>query len=762
MTARVPRGAPGDFRRRAPRWSTVAVVAAVVAVSPPAQADAAEPAQRVDIIGTTLLPGSGVELRKLPANAQVFGAKDLQRQAAPRLTDFLSDNATALNLAAVQGNPNQPDMVLRGFTASPLLGTPQGISVFIDGVRANEAFGDTVNWDLLAPAAIASIQLIPGSNPAFGLNTLGGAVAVYTKRGASSFAQGPAAYVTLGGGAYGGRSASVEAGGAAGQWDWYVTANDSADNGWAQHNPSHVQQLFAKAGWQDQATDVQLSLQLADNTLEGAQTLPVSFRDIRQAYTWPDSNTNRLAALVLQASRSLTADWLLSGSLYLRSFRNSNLSSNVNPDYQSGDPVQATNDASTIEQNGAGVGAQLSRSGDFAGLPNRLAIGLSYDAARAGYTQSSQDAVFSASRAALGIGAFEPETDARSTTRFSGLFVSDSIDLDARWSLLLAARFNRATVDITDLSGLDPQLNGSHRFQRLNPAIGLNFNPTPATTAYVAYNEGMRAPTAIELTCADPQAPCKLPNSFVSDPPLKMVVSQTFEAGARGRIGEHTTWNAAVFRTDLHDDIQFVSGNALASNAGYFQNVGTTRRQGLEFGVSSRLGALGWAMNYSLVQATYRTGFVESSPSNSTADALGAIVVQPGDHIPGVPLQTFKLRADVDIDVGADAQWNLGIGLNAASSVYARGDENNLDVNGRVGGYVVLNLDTRYQFNRRLSLFARIDNLFNRAYANFGILGDNVFTGPNQTFDGANPRAELFRGYAAPRLFWVGLQYSFD
>ena len=198
--------------------------------------------QDVEVIATTPLPGSGVALSKLPANAQVFTGGDLRQQRAGNLTEFLEQNATSITVNAAQGNPYQPDINFRGFTASPLLGTPQAISVFFDGVRINEPFGDAVNWDLIPQSAIASIQLIPGSNPAFGLNTLGGAIALYSKRGATEYPDAPGGAITLSDGSFGCRTLLVETGGRRDAWDWFVTANDARDQGWAEHNASRVRQ----------------------------------------------------------------------------------------------------------------------------------------------------------------------------------------------------------------------------------------------------------------------------------------------------------------------------------------------------------------------------------------------------------------------------------------------------------------------------------------------------------------------------------------
>jgi iron complex outermembrane recepter protein len=258
-------------------------------------ARAANPAEvfelpRAEVIGTTPLPGLGTALSDVPANVQVFGNRDFARQRALDLTGFLDQNANSVGVGSGQGNPYQQDLNFRGFAASPLLGTPQGIFVFQDGVRINEAFGDVVNWDLLPRSAISTIQLIPGSNPVFGLNTLGGALSVYTKSGA----QYPGAAVELSTGSFGRRSAQFEYGGASDRIDYFATANVADDSGWAEHNPSRVRQFFGKTGFQDDRSDLDVSLTLADNTLQGAQTLPVSFLDTpRQAYTFPDTNRNR-------------------------------------------------------------------------------------------------------------------------------------------------------------------------------------------------------------------------------------------------------------------------------------------------------------------------------------------------------------------------------------------------------------------------------------------------------------------------------------
>jgi outer membrane receptor protein involved in Fe transport len=752
------------FRRpvHAPALLRAVVAIAVAIPSVTYAADDTAPVVKlppIEVIGTTPLPGLGAPLRDVPNNVQFYTSKDFDRQRQPSLTDFLEQNPTSVSINSAQGNPFQPDISFRGFTASPLLGLPQGLSVFQDGVRINEPFGDIVNWDLVPQSAIATLQLLPGSNPVFGLNTLGGALAIYTKRGRDY----PGGDVQVYGGSFGRKAFEFEQGGAHDRWDYYVTGNYFDENGWAEHNPSRVKQLFAKAGYQTDRTDAQLSVTAADNTLQGTQTLPLSFLDnIRQAYTFPDININRLAMVNFTATHALSANVVLGGDAYYRKFRNENVSSNVNDEFGEVDPetgeisdVQAINDRSVIDQRSYGAGLQATLTHDVAGRTNRFVAGISADYGRARFMQESQEAFFTETREAVGVGDFALDTDANTRTRYFGVFFLDTLALSEQWALTVSGRYNSARVEIEDRTGEAPLLNGTHTYRRFNPAVGITFNPNPALTAFGNYSEGMRAPTAIELTCSDPDAPCKLPNNFLADPELKKVVSRTIEAGLRGKWGGSTSWSAAIYRTELSDDIQFISSGAGATNAGFFQNVGRTRRQGLELATTTKLGAWSLSARYSYIDATFQSPFVESSPSNSSADENGSIGVSPGNRIPAIPPHTFKARLDYD-----GGQWSVGANVLYNSATYARGDENNQDVSGKVPSYAVVNLDARYTIMNGLELFARVNNVFDRRYANFAILGDNVFTGPNRTFDPDNAIKEQFRGLGAPRGGWVGVRYA--
>ena len=287
-------------------------------------------------------------------------------------------------------------------------------------------------------------------------------------------------------------------------------------------------------------------------------------------------------------------------------------------------------------------------------------------------------------------------------------------------------------------------LSGDHTFSHVNPAFGFTVTPSETLTFYANFNEASRAPTVIELGCANPQAPCGLPNDFASDPDLKQVIARTFEVGARGNLADQQlNWSADLFRTTNRDDIQFV---ASAINAGYFDNVGNTRRQGLDLSLGGKEGPLTWHVAYSYVEATFQSTFEVSAESNSTADASGNILVQPGDRIPLIPKHTGRLVVDYAIT----PRWDVGGNLIATSGSYLHGNENNANQaggtngegeyvvgSGWIPGYAVVNLQSSYHVSKRLELFARLGNLFDKRYATAGFLTSSSFN-PNGSLI-ANP-----------------------
>ena len=705
----------------------------------------------VVVVGTTPLPGIGVPIDQVPSNVQLLTGAGLSEPGGANVTEALERQGNSVHLGQGQGNPYQPDLHFRGFTASPLVGTPQGISVFVDGVRVNESFGDIVNWDLLPASAISSVQMLPGSNAVFGMNTLGGAMVVNTKSG-FKYPGFTAEALT---GSYGRRQEEFAWGGHDDDVDYFITAHGARDDGWRQHAASDVNQLFAKIGRETGTSDLDLSIMAADNTLNGGQALPQSMQDNpRQAYTWPDTTTNRLGFANLRGSVVLAADRIIAGNLYWRDVETGILSSNVVCDTVGCVP-NVSNNRLTIHNTRYGGTVQFTGLADLMKRGNHLAVGVSVDRGRVSFVSETQAALLTPDRGTVGAGPFSVATAMAATQTTMNVFATDTLSLTEKLHLTGSGAYNMAEVDIADRSGANPGLAGTHRFARFNPAVGLSFVPAAKQSYYASYSEGMRAPNPVELTCADPTAPCSLPNIFLADPPLKPVVSHTWELGLRRPLGADGRLTAALFRTQLHDDIQFI-GSGGAINAGYFQNVGRTQRQGAEFGIEGRSDAWFMALRYSLIDATFQTPFVGHNPNNSSADAAGDFQVNAGDRIPGVPRHNLKLRAEYAI--GATT---LGGSVVAYSSQYARGDENNRDDKGPLPGYAVLNLDFRHRIERGWQLFGSVNNIFDRRYSTFGVIGGNLFVA-NPSIPTGPPTPERFDTPGAPRTFWLGVRYKFS
>ncbi|HEY0437981.1 MAG TPA: TonB-dependent receptor, partial [Phenylobacterium sp.] len=278
-------------------------------------------------------------------------------------------------------------------------------------------------------------------------------------------------------------------------------------------------------------------------------------------------------------------------------------------------------------------------------------------------------------------------------------------------------------------------LDGSHSYRRFNPRIGFNYNMDGGTGIFGGYSEAMRAPTSIELSCADPNSPCALPTGFNGDPDLKAVTARTLELGARGTLFGKVAWNVAAYDSRLRNDIQFIS---TSTTFGYFFNVGDTERRGVELGAEARFDKLTLSANYGYVQAAYRSPF-------TTADGEA---VANGDRIPGVPASTFKVRAGYALT----DDFRLGAALIAVGDQYAHGDENNDDPDGKVAGYAVVDLDAQYRIGPRLAVALNVDNLLDRKYATYGLAGvRSIYSLATQPF--LTP--------AAPRAVWLKVTYAF-
>ena len=785
----------------------------LVGASRPASAQEA-----AEIVVTAPSAGDAIALRDAPGNVAVLKGDVLRGQG--NLADLLNASVGSVTVSNGNGNPYQNDVSYRGFQATSLLGAPTGLSVYVDGVRMNEPFGGGVNWDLIPMNAVASVQVLPGSNPVFGLNTLGGALVVGTKNGADNGGLALSAQ----GGTSNRRAVQGEAGGRlAGGFDWFAAGNYDVQDGYRLFTHSDVAQAYGKLRWRGARAHAELGVSWADSDLHGTQGLPLSMLAMpAQAYTAPDDVANRQLIVNLKGDAQVAEALHISGNVYYRHAASHVANSNASLDDACGDQVDCAGAApggtalnldaggdglriadytshintslafSDVRQNIFGGNWLLDVDQALGGLRNDLNIGGSFEVARVTFDQSTYLARLIAYQTVLqpwnmrygSAGGFQGNPligsiNVATHDASYNLFARDVLHLTKALSLTVSLSYTATHVSLSGTNaaylGADggaawvggdgqayynpaylgaqywagtqlatfaapmggvagPEVDpvaGAHDYHRWNPSLGVTWNPSRALGFFADASEAMRAPTAIELACADPQRPCALPTGFVGDPDLAPVVAHTLELGARGVVGR-VSWNVAAYRTVLDHDIEFIFTPA---GLGYFANVGQTQRRGLEAGVSADFNHWHLSASYGYVAATYRAGFT---------DANGDTVV-PGDHLAGIPGQSVKLHAGFTPSKEAE----FGASLIATSGQWAHGDEANL--NTEVPGYMLVNVDARLHPMPRVEVFGSVNNLLDRRYATFGVMGQNIYT--------AQP--EQFRTPAPGRSVMVGLRYGF-
>ncbi|SEN47314.1 iron complex outermembrane recepter protein [Methylobacterium sp. UNC300MFChir4.1] len=772
----------------------------------------------------SLGPSTGVRLRgseqplyKIPSTVESVTASDITiDRASDNLTTTLARRTPGINVSDSQGNNNRVDITYRGFTASPVQGVPQGLAVYQNGVRINEAFGDIVNFDLIPPQAIQRIDVVTG-NPVFGLNALGGAVNIQMKNGFTW--QGTE--ISAWGGSDARTAGYLEYGKVSGPWSVYFTGDGLNDRGWRYESPSTIGRLYGDIGYRSQDAEFHLIGLAARSFFGAAAATPVDFthRDPRAIFTFPQTTTTEVGTLQLTGRVDISPTWDLAGNAYFRrfsqtyvdgndgnfencstrssfrgnlcfeddgfspaagqsqlAFRNQFLilgQQNQRIPFRAGIPY-GTLDTTRTEATGFGGSLQAANRDRIFGLSNTFVVGGSIDAANYGFKSSSTLGVINPDLSITtnpsnpfygnvpGLGTPQLRTagalgiapsSVNGSNLYMGLYTLDTLDVTDRLSLTAGARLNFARIQSEDLTGFSPDVTGTHYFNKINPVAGLTYRFFDALNLYGSYSESNRAPTPLELACANPDRPCLLPNSLVADPPLKQVTGRTYEVGFRGQLpntydGGIITYKIGAFRTDLANDILSLATPGNTARA-YFVNVPSTQRQGIEVGGEYTADYLRVYANYALVDATFQFNGTLSSPNNPLADD-GAIQVRKGNVVPLVP--THQIKAGFDYFVTPN--WQFGLYLQAFSSSYFRGDESNL--NRKLPPYYVLNFQTKYQVTKNLEVFGLITNLTNNRYTTFGTYAEPGAVAGNLRI--SDPRTTTL---AQPFSVYAGIRYAF-
>ncbi|MDP4026209.1 TonB-dependent receptor [Methylobacterium sp. NEAU 140] len=763
------------------------------------------------------LRGSEQPLWKIPSTVETVTAEQIAVDTATNSPVFTLARVTpGLNVSDSQGNFNRTDVTYRGFTASPVQGVPQGLAVYQNGVRINEAFGDIVNFDLIPPQAIQRIDVVTG-NPVFGLNALGGAINIQMKNGFTW--QGTE--ITAYGGSDGRVAGYLEYGKVSGPWSLYFTGDGFNDRGWRYESPSTIGRVYGDIGYRTPDAEFHLIGLAARSFFGAAAATPVDFTryDNRAIFTYPQTTTTEVGTLQLTGRVDLSPTWDLAGNAYYRRFSQTYVDGNdgnfencstrssfrgslcfeddgfspgagqsqlafrnqflILDRLNQSTPFRAnvpygTLDTTKTEAEGYGGSLQAANRDRILGFGNTFVVGGSIDSAYYGFKSSSTLGVINPNLQITtnpinpyygvvpGLGGQQIRTagalgiapsSVSGSNLYMGLYALDTLDVTDALSLTAGARLNFARIETEDLTGFSPDVTGRHYYNKINPVAGLTYRFTPALSLYGSYSESNRAPTPLELACANPDRPCLLPNSLVADPPLKQVTAQTYEAGFRGTMpdfydGGLVTWKAGVFRTDLANDIIQLAtpGNAAR---GYFVNVPATQRQGLEVGAEYSADWLRVYANYALIDATFQFNGTLSSPNNPLAND-GAIEVRRGNQVPLVPNHQIKAGFDVYVT----PQWRFGLNVAAFSSSYFRGDESN--INRKLPAYYSVNLTTSYQVTKNLQVFGFVTNLTNNRYATFGTFAETGPVAGNLRIN--DPRTTTL---AQPLSIYGGIKYAF-
>ena len=743
---------------------------------------------RVFVYPTAPLATVTNDVDKVPSGINSVDSNDIKRTGSLNVMEALEQNVAGVNLSNVAGNPFQANVEFRGFVGSPVSGTPQGLAVYQNGVRINEAFGDTVNWDLIPTAAIKSMAVVT-NNPAYGLNALGGAVDVHMKDG---FSYHGAEWDTMGG-SFGRIQSSLQWGKQINDWAVYAALEGVHDDGYRYFGQSNIRRFYGDVGYRNDGNEFHLNMGAADNNFGAAATTPVEL--LQQywgaIYTSPQTSTNQVGYLNLTGKVEATPSWTIEGVAHYRAFDQRTVDGNPTGTQPCtadatllcfGDGVSPANglngmqlsnpfpadailgeiDRTTTATNTGGFSLQATNTDQLFGHDNRFVVGTSLDASVTHFGASAELGTIGTNYVVGGSGIFLGQSGSpisigpvalRATNQYTGLYALDTFDVTKAFSITAGGRYNDARIALQDQIGT--QLNGNETYDRFNPIIGGTYKITSNLTAYASYSEANRAPTPLELECADPAHPCVIATFLVSDPPLKQVVSHTVEAGFRGTqdLSFGTLdWKFGAFRATNTDDILAIPDPVL-QGFGYFQNVGSTRRQGIEAEANLKSSKWQFHASYAFIDARFLDA-LQLGSNSPAADANGNIQVVPGDQIPAIPRHRIKASFDYSVTdafkVGGDALW--------VSSQYLVGDASNQEP--QLPPYAVFNLHASYQIDKTYQVYGRIDNILDNRYVTYGGFFDTAQL-PNFYNGGApftNPQS---LSPARPRAFYAGLKATF-
>lgn len=727
---------------------------------------------------------SSLPVEKVPAAVSQVTATDFKRDETVIPQEALQARVPGVIVGDLQGNQFQTNVQYRGFEASPVNGVAQGLAVYQNGTRINEAFGDIVNWDFLPSNAINNITVMTG-NPIFGLNALGGAISIDMKDGFNY--QG--AEVDTRFGSYGRKQVSTQAGQQVGNFGIYGAFEAINDDGFRDFSEAEVRRGYLDLGFKNTWSEFHFNFTGADNHVGVTAAAPeelLAERGWDRTFTSPQTTDNTLQLYQLNGTVKATDTLSISGNAYYRKFKQKHVDGNIaeagecddspgllciedgvafaNPATPGVNPDGTINfdptahygsiDRTSQDADSWGIALQATDKSRLFGYRNQFTIGTSYDHGRVGYTANSELGIFQPRFVVGGTGikfVAPPDDDdcpvplqdgecgsddvtprnLTTTNDYFGAYFLNTTDLTDRLALTVGGRFNYASIKIknnTDSEELEA-LNGTNTFNRFNPMAGLTYQLAPGLSLYGGYSEANRAPTPAEIACSDPELPCIIESFLTADPPLKQIVSRTVELGIRGEqglgwTGDRLNWSLGLFRTLNTDDILSVA-DATSNGRGYFLNAGDTLRQGVEAAVEYRSRRLYAYANYTYLDATFRDSIQLSSPDNPFAGECEGAEGPDADEARCVQVRPGDRLPGTPhhiFKVGFD-YW-LTEKWKFGSDLIAQSSQyftgDEANQDSPLPGYARLNLHTSYDVTDHIQIYGLFENVFDRRYGLYG------------------------------------------
>lgn len=700
---------------------------------------------------------------------------EIDREGTASIQQVLQAQVPGIILSDAAGNPLRAEVSYRGFDASPVSGRSQGMAVYQNGIRINEAFGDVVNWDVLPSNAISSLSVV-SNNPSFGLNAVGGAVSISMKDGFSY--QGGELDVMFG--SFGRQQVGVQAGGNSGNAAFYVAAEGIEDDSFRNYSESEIKRFYGDLGLKGSFVEVHASLTAASNHFGATAAAPVELLadDWGNTFTSPQTTDLEVLMPTISATVKATDTLSFSGVGYYRRFKNRVVDGNLTEagpcvgdeeflcaeegagehlvENGTTDPINIGSGpggldldedylgsierlATTSSSWGGAIEAQ--EKARLFGMRNLFLAGVSYDHGNSNYKTSSELGVIQPGYVVDGTGVIVSDPtenelsprnlDAENT--YWGVYLSDALDVTDELTVTVGGRYNYARIKLTDKTGLFDGLNATNTYERFNPMIGANYKLLRGLSVYGGYSESNRAPTPAELGCAEEENPCLIESFLTDDPPLEQVVGRTAEIGLRGQgtlNGGVYTWGAGLFRTLASDDILPVTLTDDGAPRIFFVNAGDTLRQGVELSATYETRSWNVYGSYAFVDATL------DKCTNPGEDGLCAFLAS-GDRLPGIPRHRFK----AGFDYWLTPKWKFGADLVAASNSplfpnEAKEDADEEGVPSLLKGYTRVDLHTSYDVTERFQIYGLVKNLFDKRYGLYGTYFEEpaevpVFDRPN-------------------------------